>query len=108
MKTIKVTKPMLAMRLYWESKDLRYDKEDRGRYSKIRRVVNKIPVGTFKKIILKDKGYDFYRGFCYSQGIKETLAEVEYSILQAVIDNIRTGYYNGGNNDNEEEIYSKK
>lgn len=109
MKTIKVTKPKVVMRLFWESQDLRYDKEDRKRYTKIKRVVNKIPVGTFKKIILNDRGYDFYRGFCYSQEIKEVLTDIEYDILQAVIDNIKIGYYCGGNyEDKEEEIHSKK
>lgn len=103
----KVTKPKVIMRLYWESKDLRYDKEDRKRYAKIRRLANKIPVNDFKKIILNNKGYDFYRGFCYSREIKETLNEVEYDILQAVIENVKTGYYDGGNNDKEEKIYSK-
>ena len=109
MKLLKrITKPKIIMRLYWESKDLRYDEEDRKRYAKIRRLANKIPTEAFTKIIIKDRGYDFYRGFCYSREVKETLNETEYDILQAVIENIKTGYYDGGNNDKEEKIYSKE
>lgn len=95
---MKVTKPKVMMRLYWESKELEYDREDRKRYAKIRRIANKIPVGTFNKIILKDKGYDFYRGFCFSNQIKECLNDTEYEILQAVISNIREGYYDKKDN----------
>lgn len=93
-----VTKPKVVMRLFWESKDTSYDKCDRERYSKIRRVTNKMSKEVFKKIILKNKSYDFYRGFCFSQEIKEYLNETEYEILLAVIDNIKTGYYDGGKN----------
>ena len=48
----KVSKPKVTMRLFWESKDLRYDKEDKKRYSKIRRVVNKMDNEVFQKHIL--------------------------------------------------------
>lgn len=100
-----VTKPKVVMRLFWESKDTSYDKSDRERYSKIRRVTNKMPKEVFKKIILKNKSYDFYRGFCFSQEIKECLNETEYEILLAVIDNIKTGYYGGKNG---KEVYWKR
>ena len=93
-----VTKPKVVMRLFWESKDTSYGKSDRKRYSKIRRVTNKMPNDLFKKIVLKNKSYDFYRGFCFSQEIKKCLNETEYEILLAVIDNIKSGFYDGGKN----------
>lgn len=101
-----VTKPKVVMRLFWESKDTSYDKSDRERYSKIRRVTNKMSKEVFKKIVLKNKSYDFYRGVCFSQEIKECLNETEYEILLAVIENIKTGYYDGGKNG--EEVYWKR
>ena len=103
----KVSKPKLTMRLFWESKDLRYDKQDRKKYSKIRRVVNKMDNEVFKKVILRNKDYEFYKGVCFINRPKEVLNYVEYNILLAVIYNIRTGYYDGGNYDKEEKIYSK-
>ena len=54
-----VTKPKVVMRLFWESKDTSYNKYDRERYSKIRRVTNKMPKEVSKKIVLKNKSYDF-------------------------------------------------
>ena len=101
-----ITKPKVVMRLFWESKDTSYDKCDRERYSKIRKVTNKMSKEMFKKIILKNKSYDFYRGFCFSQKIKECLNENEYEILLAVIDNIKSGFYNGGKDD--KEVYRKR
>lgn len=101
-----VTKPKVVMRLFWESKDTSYDKYDRERYSKIRRITNKMPKEVFKKIVLKNNSYDFYRGFCFSQEIKEYLNETEYEILLAVIDNIKSGFYDGGKND--KEVYWKR
>lgn len=103
----KVSKPKVTMRLFWESKDLRYDKKDRKRYSKIRRVVNKMDNEVFKKVVLKNKDYEFYKGVCFTNHTKEVLNDIEYSILLAVIDNIKIGYYDGGNYDKEEKIYSK-
>ena len=100
-----ITKPKVVMRLFWESKDMSYDRKDRQRYSKIRRITNKLPKDVFKKVILKNKSYDFYRGVCFSQEIKEYLNETEYEILLAVVENIKVGYYNGGN---DEKVYRKK
>ena len=55
----------------------------------------------------KNKDYEFYRGVCFTNHTKEVLNDIEYSILLAVIDNIKIGYYDGGNYDKEEKIYSK-
>lgn len=90
---MRITKPKITMRLYWESKDLTYDKEDRVRYSKIRRIINKVPTKAFGKCFIKNRNYDYYRGFCYAREIKEVLNENDFDILIAVIDNIKEGYY---------------
>lgn len=90
---MRITKPKLVMRLMWESRDTTYDKEDRKRYSKIRRVVGKVPTKAFEKCFLKNQDYEFYRGFCYAREIKEVLTETEYEICLAVIDNIKVNYY---------------
>lgn len=91
-----VSKPKLTMRLFWESKDLDYDREDRKRYTKIRRIINKIPTKTFTKLFIKNNDYGFYRGFCIAKEVKEILTENEYSVALGVIDNIKCGYYNKG------------
>lgn len=91
-----VSKPKLTMRLFWESKDLDYDREDRYRYTKIRRIVNKVPTKVFKKLFITNKDYGFYRGFCIAKEVKEILTESEYEIALAVIENIKCGYYNKG------------
>ena len=95
-----VSKPKLTMRLFWESKDLNYDKEDRKRYTKIKRIIDKIPTKTFGKLFIRNKDYGFYRGFCIASEVKEMLTENEYEITLAVIENIRSGYY--------EKIQNKK
>ena len=88
-----VSKPKLTMRLFWESKDLDYDKEDRKRYTKIRRIINKVPTKTFIKLFIRNKDYGFYKGFCIASEVKEILTENEYEVAQGVIENIRSGYY---------------
>lgn len=105
---MKASKPKVIMRLLWESNDLRYDKEDRKRFEKIRKIAKDIPIDMFKDVILKNKSYYFYRGVCFAKDIKKCLNENEYEILMAIIDNIRVGYYDGGHyEEDEEEIYSK-
>ena len=88
-----ITKPKVTMRLYWESKDNTYDLDDRKRYAKIRRIVNKIPVKAFEKCFLKHNSYDYYRGFCYAREVKEVLNETDFEIVLAVIENIRSDFY---------------
>lgn len=86
----KITKQLLE-----ESKDLNYSKEDRKRYDKIHRLINRIPVKTFNKLFLRNKEYNFYKGFCVGQEFrdKEVLTEIEFDILQAVISYLDEGYY---------------
>lgn len=91
-----VSKPKLTMRLFWESKDLDYDKEDRKRFTKIRRIVNKVPTKVFNKLFVRNKNYEFYRGFCIAKEVKEILTENEYEVTLGVMDNIRSGYYEKG------------
>ena len=82
-------------RLLLESVDLIYDKDDRKRFIKIRRVLVDIPNMTFNKLFIKNKNYDFYKGFCYARSIRRVLSDIEYDICLGVIDNIKTGYYGG-------------
>lgn len=90
-----VTKPKVTMRLFWESKDLDYDKEDRKRFAKIKRIVTKVPSKTFIKLFIKNQDYEFYKGFCTGKEIKEKLTENEFEILLSVIENIKNNYYGG-------------
>lgn len=84
-------KQKLTIRLYWESKDKDYDKEDRERYTRVRRIVNKIPNKVYKKIIKEN--YDFYKGWCYTTGCKEVMNENEFDVMMGVIQSIKEGYY---------------
>lgn len=88
-----ITKPMVMMRLYWESKDLNYDKEDRKRFANIRRVIGRVPIRTFNKIFIINGTYEYYIGFCIGRELKVRLDENEFDIVRAIIENIRSGYY---------------
>lgn len=88
-----VSKPKLTMRLFWESKDLNYDREDRKRYTKIKRIIEKVPTKVFQKLFIRNNDYGFYRGFCIAKEVKEILTENEFEVALGVIDNIRSGYY---------------
>lgn len=96
-----ISKPKVTMRLHWESKDTNYDRQDRKRFTKIKRIVNKVPVDDYKNLFIKNKNYWFYKGFCYGKNIKETLNENEFDVLLAVIDNIKNKYYDRRYEDEE-------
>lgn len=83
----------VVMRLFEESNDKSFDKEDRNRFKRVAKIIDRIPVKTFGKLFIKNNDYEFYRGFCLGQEIKNILDENEYEIVRAVIDNINCGYY---------------
>lgn len=91
MKKIRVSKPKVAMRLLWESRDKNYDEEDRKRYKKLFYLVNRMPYGIYKKVIKNN--YDFYKGYCYANNKKVYIKETEFEILLTVIENIKENYY---------------
>lgn len=86
-----VTKPMIVMRLLWESKDNNYDKDTRKTFAKIFTIVSKLPNKALLKIL--NMNYEFYLGFCNARDIKDVLTDTEFEILIATVDRIGSNYY---------------
>lgn len=82
---MRLTKLKLLKTLEMESEDENYDKEDRCRFRRIKKLIKPVPL----KVI---KSYEYYRGFCYATKIKY-LNDIEYQILLAVMENIKENYY---------------
>lgn len=86
-----MSRPKTVMRLLWESRDKCYDKQTRNMYYKLYRYTNKLSNKLFKEFM--KNSYDFCLGYYYGVGIKVPIKENEFETLQAVVENIKEGYY---------------
>lgn len=89
---VRVNKRKVIKYLYAESKDKTNSIFDRFRYKRIIKKLYKLTTTEFKNCFDDIADYKYYETLCYVNHYK-VMSEIEYKIVLATIENIKSGYY---------------